>query len=309
MNNKILATFLVALFIAGAMMPMIEGGNAKAIKVRKFIEKREIIPILTSEGLKFVARGKPPGVGKDKAPSVTITSPNDGATVSGVVTITVTVSDKENDPDPTPLIYIDGVYVATGNSYDWDTTGVSDGSHTITAEATDSAGNTGSDSITVTVNNGGGGGDGDGVVRKWALCIGVSDYAGTANDLNYCDEDARDWANFLTSKGYHVVTLLDMQATADNIEAKINELLSNEDADDYVVFTYSGHGAKYRNYGSCMISTDMVYITQNLMLLTPAIYTSHLMHVRLVISKELLRMAELEPSQAIEIIPMMEHQI
>ena len=105
------------------------------------------------------------------------------------------------------------------------------------------------------------------------------------------------------------MTLLDTQATADNIEAKINELLSNEDADNYVVFTYSGHGAKYRNYGSCMISTDMVYITQNLMLLTPAIYTSHLMHARLVISKELLRMAELEPLQAIEIIPMMEHQI
>ena len=57
------------------------------------------------------------------------------------------------------------------------------------------------------------------------------------------------------------MTLLDTQATADNIEAKINELLSNEDADDYVVFTYSGHGAKYRNYGSCMISADMVYIT------------------------------------------------
>ena len=106
------------------------------------------------------------GVGKDKAPSVTITSPDDGATDSGVVTITV--SDKEDDPDPTPLIYIDGVYAATGNSYGWDTTGVSDDSHTITVEATDSAGNTGSDSITVIVNNGGGGGDG--LVRKWA-CV------------------------------------------------------------------------------------------------------------------------------------------
>jgi len=79
--------------------------------------------------------------------------------------------------------------------------------------------------------------------------------------LTYCDDDATDWKNFLNGQGYNVVLLTDRQATADAIEEKINELLSNEDADDYVVFTYSGHGTTYRNYGSCMISTDMVYMT------------------------------------------------
>jgi len=264
MNNRMLAMFLVAMFLVGAIIPMVEENNATAeIKVRKFVDDRAFIPILTEKGLK-IAKGKPLGVGRDKAPSVTITNPKDGATVSGVVTITVTVNDKEDDPDPIPAIYIDGVLVATANSYDWDTTAYSDGSHTIEAKATDSAGNTGSDSITVIVDNGAGGGGsggGDGIVRKWALCIGISDYDGTANDLNYCDDDARDWANFLNSQGYHVVTLWDSQATADNIEEKINELLASEDADDYVVFTYSGHGVKYKKYGSCMISTDMVYIT------------------------------------------------
>ncbi len=265
MNNRMLAMFLVAMFLVGTIIPMVEENNATTeIKIRKFKDNRNFIPILTEKGLEIVAKGKPLGVGRDKAPSVTITNPEDGATVSDVVTITVTVSDKEDDPDPVPDIYIDGVYVATANSYDWDTTAYSDGSHTIEAKATDSAGNTGSDSITVIVDNGAGGGGsggGDGVVRKWALCIGISDYDGTANDLNYCDDDARDWANFLNGQGYHVVTLLDTQATADNIEEKINELLANEDADDYVVFTYSGHGVKYKKYGSCMISTDMVYIT------------------------------------------------
>jgi len=251
------------------LTPVMGSSTSKVeIKVRKFVDNRPIVPVFTEKGVQitysvgFDVKGKPPGVGRDKAPTVTITNPEDGATVSGTVTITVTVDDKE-DGSITPDIYIDGNYVATAFSYDWDTTTVSDGSHTIMAEATDSAGNTGSDSVTVTVNNGGGGGGGtgDGVVRKWALCIGIADYEGTANDLDYCDDDARDWANFLNGEGYHVVTLIDGEATADNIEAAIDDLLANEDGDDYVVFTYSGHGTTYRNYGSCMISADMVYIT------------------------------------------------
>ena len=272
MKGKILAICVVALFMAGMLTPVMGSStNRIEIKERKFIEKRPIIPVLTENGMRiyispgFDVKGKPPGVGKDKAPTVTITNPADGSTVSGTVTITVTVNDKEDEPDPTPTIYIDGVEVANAFSYDWDTTGVNDGDHTIRAEATDSAGNTGSDSITVTVDNSGGGGgggsSGDGIVKKWALCIGIADYEGTANDLNYCDDDARDWANFLQGKGYHVVTLIDGQATANAIEAAIDDLLASEDADDYVVFTYSGHGTTYRKYGSCMISADMVYIT------------------------------------------------
>ncbi|MBC7081272.1 MAG: caspase family protein [Thermoplasmatales archaeon] len=104
---------------------------------------------------------------------------------------------------------------------------------------------------------------GDGVIRKWALCIGISDYEGTSNDLNYCDDDAVDWKNFLQGKGYSVTIILDSQATATNIDNAINQLLANEDADDYVVFTYSGHGARYRKYGSCMISHDMYLMTNS----------------------------------------------
>jgi len=100
----------------------------------------------------------------------------------------------------------------------------------------------------------------DGVLERWAICIGISDYEGTGDDLNYCDDDAREWKNFLTGEGYTVVLLIDNQATASNIEAEITDLLSNEDGDDYVVFTYSGHGLKYRKYGSCMLSHDKYLI-------------------------------------------------
>ncbi|MBC7129327.1 MAG: caspase family protein [Thermoplasmatales archaeon] len=102
---------------------------------------------------------------------------------------------------------------------------------------------------------------GDGIVKKWALCIGIADYEGTSNDLQYCDDDAIDWKNFLQGKGYTVTILLDSQATANNIDNAINQLLASEDADDYVVFTYSGHGARYRKYGSCIISHDMYAMT------------------------------------------------
>ncbi len=261
--KKILIFLIVCMFLTTAL-PGIFGSqeaNEPVLKIRKFIENRNEIPIYTAHSLEKVSaeKGKPahPGGGKDKKPTVTITNPTNGATVSGTVTITVTVSDKE-DGSITPDIYIDGDLVAHAFSYNWDTTSEADGSHTIVAEATDSASNTGSDSVTVTKGSGSGG---DGVVRKWALCIGISDYDGTVNDLNYCDDDATDWKNFLNGQGYNIVLLTDRSATANAIEEKIDTLLASEDADDYVVFTYSGHGTTYRKYGSCMISTDMVYIT------------------------------------------------
>jgi len=197
------------------------------------------------------------GGGENTAPTVEITNPADSSTVSGLVTVTVDATDVE-DGTITPDIYIDDVLVTTGSSYDWDTNGLVDGSiHTIYAEATDSGSLTGSDSIAVTVDNSGGG---DGEVEKYALVIGISDYRGRLNDLNYCDDDAREWKSFLEGKGYSVTILTDKKALADNIVAEIDNLLALEDGNDQVVLTYSGHGAKYTGYGSCIISHDLYYI-------------------------------------------------
>lgn len=133
----------------------------------------------------------------------------------------------------------------------------SDDTYTVSLTVTDSEGATGMASKAVTVSSGSSGGDG--VVRKHALIIGISDYKGTANDLTYCDDDADDWKSFL--QGYSITILKDNQATANNIEDALYDLLAAEDGDDYVVLTYSGHGAKYRNYGSCIISHDLYYMT------------------------------------------------
>lgn len=191
------------------------------------------------------------GGGGNTAPTVTITNPNNGATVSGSVSISVTATDPEDGTLPAE-IYIDGSLKTTGTSYSWDTTGYSDGTHTITAETTDSGGLSDTDEITVTVSNGGGGD-----VNKYALVIGISDYEGTSSDLQYCDDDAQDWKNFLQGQGYSVTMLTDNQATANNIIDAINDLIATEDGDDYVVMAYSGHGSEMTGYGSCIVSHDL----------------------------------------------------
>jgi PKD repeat protein len=324
--KKIMIAAVVIIFVC-SMLPSLMGqaDDMITLEERKYKENREIIPIITKNGLERIPnpKGKPVTI-------VDITYPIDGEIVSGTVTITITSNSNPN-------IIIDGVTVGKGLNYDWITTQYSDGSHTITASAKGVT-----DSVTVTVNNGGvipnnppiadftyiksdlivdftdqstdsdGNiisyywefGDGStstsqnpsytyssdgtytvsltvtdddydtdttsqdisvsssgGDVDKYALVIGISDYEGTANDLNYCDDDAQDWKNFLQSEGYTVTMLTDNQATADNIEAKIIQLLADEDGDDYVVLTYSGHGYDYTGYGSCIISHDLYYIT------------------------------------------------
>ena len=93
-------------------------------------------------------------------PTTSITSPANGATVSGTVTINATASDNVGVTQM--QILIDGAVAAsntnaTSLSFSWNTTTVANGSHTIVSKAFDAAGNVGTSStITVTVSNGGG---------------------------------------------------------------------------------------------------------------------------------------------------------
>jgi hypothetical protein len=101
------------------------------------------------------------GAGADAPPSVSITHPSDGATVSGAVTVAAEASD--DDAVTQVEFFLDGVSLGAdtdgsdGWSTSWDTTGAVDGSHTLEATATDSAGQLTSDSISVEVDNSGGG--------------------------------------------------------------------------------------------------------------------------------------------------------
>jgi hypothetical protein len=90
---------------------------------------------------------------------------------------------------------------------------------------------------------------------KYALLIGISDYAGTRNDLEYCDDDANDWAAYLSGLQYNITTLIDSKATYGSIEAAVNDLAMNHASADEIVFVYSGHGSKGN-----IISCDLQYI-------------------------------------------------
>lgn len=90
-------------------------------------------------------------------PTVSLTAPAGGATVSGTVTVSATASDNVGVAGV--QFKLDGANLGaedTSNPYSviWDTTTAANGSHTLTAVARDAAGNTGTaTAVTVTVNN------------------------------------------------------------------------------------------------------------------------------------------------------------
>ncbi len=89
----------------------------------------------------------------DVAPVVTITAPAADSDISGEsVTVSATVID-DNEPSVTYSFKIDGVQFDTDNAASLNTTKYSDGEHTITVQATDGAGNSGSELITVNIDN------------------------------------------------------------------------------------------------------------------------------------------------------------
>ncbi len=104
----------------------------------------------------FFDGDQPPPPSDTTPPSVSITAPTAGATVSGTTTVSMTASD--NVAVASVQVKVDGATVATDTtapySHAWNTTTVTNGSHTLTAVATDTAGNTAtSTAVTVTVTN------------------------------------------------------------------------------------------------------------------------------------------------------------
>jgi len=92
-------------------------------------------------------------------PIVSITAPLPGANVSGTVSASAMATASGTLSIGSVQFQVDGINlgspVTTGPAYmtSWNTTGYANGSHTLTASATDSGGNTGGASVTVIVNN------------------------------------------------------------------------------------------------------------------------------------------------------------
>lgn len=89
----------------------------------------------------------------------------------------------------------------------------------------------------------------------FALCVGVSDYAGDALDLQFAAKDATDFARvvgegattWLGTESVHIKLLTSAKggensATAENIRASLKEIASQAKAQDIVLIYLSGHG-------------------------------------------------------------------
>jgi subtilase family protein/Big-like domain-containing protein/fervidolysin-like protein len=87
-------------------------------------------------------------------PTVTISNPLPGATVSGTIPVQGTAVD--NVGVTRTEFYVDNQLVSSGNasfSFSWNTAGVANGTHTLTVKAYDAASNVGESSVSVNVNN------------------------------------------------------------------------------------------------------------------------------------------------------------
>jgi hypothetical protein len=83
--------------------------------------------------------------------------------------------------------------------------------------------------------------------RRFAVIVGVADYQ-NFEGLDYADTDASSFRSALLvdprwSTLGNVQLLLNSQATKANVQAALASVASQADADDIVVFFYSGHGA------------------------------------------------------------------
>jgi hypothetical protein len=97
--------------------------------------------------------------------------------------------------------------------------------------------------------------------HKYAYIVGIADYEGTVNDLQYPDDDAMAFKSYYQSQGFTCKVDLNGNATADDITAGLQWLIDNAAPGDEICFCYSGHGAKAPGYGSSIISHDLYYVT------------------------------------------------
>jgi hypothetical protein len=113
-----------------------------------------MLPAIRSDVAALVDTLPDPG---DAPPTVTVTAPANGTEVTGTVSL---VADAADDTGVTQVEFsVDGAPVGTdsaaadGWSVEWDSVTVENGTHTVSAAATDTAGQTATDSVQVTVDN------------------------------------------------------------------------------------------------------------------------------------------------------------
>lgn len=133
------------------------------------------------------------GGGDTTPPSVSITAPAAGATISGTVNTTASASDNVGVTRVDVLV--DGAVAGSDTTAPYavavDTTRLADGSHTLTARAFDAANNAATSApITVTVQNAAGGGGGGGHLETFSSSSGPDNPGWTLGGWTLSTQDA-----------------------------------------------------------------------------------------------------------------------
>ena len=80
--------------------------------------------------------------------------------------------------------------------------------------------------------------------ERWAVVVGVTDYAGRTASTAAGAADAADFRELLVRNGFpadHILTLTDRQATAANIRDALQWLVDRSSPNSFSVFHFSGH--------------------------------------------------------------------
>lgn len=185
-------------------------------------------------------------------PTVSMTSPASGATVSGNVNVAATATD--NVGVASVRFFLDGVQLGTDDTtapyaISWDSATSSNGSHTLMATAFDAAGNTASTAIPVNVSNGTGSGPSP---VTWTSLVKVTATGSTLKKTSGCDgcQDAGAISVQTISSGDGYVELVIPETTTQRVIGLSNGNTDTTRADiDFALNFWAGGTVDVRENG------------------------------------------------------------
>ena len=132
------------------------GGTAYAVKLTGREAGLKVARLIFTTNTACVPSGDGAACMSDAAPAVSVSAPANGATVGGAA-VTLAANASDDHGVASVDFRIDGVSVGSDTtspySLSWNSAAVANGTHTVAAVATDSAGQTATSSVSMTVNN------------------------------------------------------------------------------------------------------------------------------------------------------------